>query len=178
MGSTNADFQWTLLGPPEEPISRPHVVQLRLQSPYTSFRRDPCALTVGFTGLFRDYKSSPYSSVNMGGFFRLAGLVPCPDSEADGSPPTVTATYESFPDIRLAAFVTLSNQLQGITFAWDSTFTMQVETSQDLTSWSNVTYVVGNPGTNTWTSSIPLDRIGRYFRLRLYSLEKHPEMVN
>jgi hypothetical protein len=168
---------WSYPGIPFVPMSRPQVVHLSIQSPYTSFRWDPSALTVMFSGVFHDYVSSPVLSMNFVGFLRLAGLVPCPASEADGSPPTTTAVFESAPDINLTGFVTVSNQLRGVQFAWDNTFTMQVQTSRNLTSWSNVAYVVGDSGMNTWTSSIPLDQIGNYFRLRLYSIQKHPEMV-
>jgi hypothetical protein len=81
------------------------------------------------------------------------------------------------PDIALTDFLTISNQTRGVHFSWDSPFTMQVEASRDMSGWSNVAYVIGDAGANTWTSGIPLDQIGDYFRLRLYSMQKHPELV-
>lgn len=171
---------WSYPGTPLVPLPRPQVVHMSFQSPYTSFRTDTQGQSyVTFSGQYRDFICSPYLSVNLVGFLRLSGLlVPCPETEADGSPPTRTAICELVPDIKITGFLVESNCIQGIHFSWDSTFTMGVEASWDGIAWSNVAWVVGDQGANTWRSSRPLEQIGKYFRLLLYSRTKYPEMVH
>jgi len=178
--STNA-IVWSYSGTLTDPVARPQVIHMSFQSPHTAFRRAPNALCVMFSAYpqmdIYPRENGVAPSVNIVGYRYAEGLVPCAQSEADGSPPAMTTTWDIVPDIRMTDFLAVSNQLQGVNFTWNSTFTMGVDASWDMTSWSNVACVIGDAGTNTWTSSVPLDQVGKYFRLRLYSSDKHPEMV-
>jgi hypothetical protein len=116
-------------------------------------------------------------SVNIVGYERFDGLVPCAESEADGSPSAFTESLAVVQDIALTGFLTIGNELRGLSFTWNSAFTMGVQASWDMASWSNAACVIGDAGANTWTSSVPLDQVGKFFRLRLDRSYKCPEMV-
>ena len=180
---TNANaVSWQLTIPPppdypEEPLPRPLTAVLKVQSPYTSFRTSEKGLIVPFMASINDFAFTRFKSINLVGLFKLNGLVPCPPEQSDGSPPTLTTIGEAVPDIELRGFITISNSAYGISYAWDGPATMIVQSSYDGTTWTNIAYTLGNEGMNTWTSAVPLTSVGTLFRLRLYSTQQHPELV-
>jgi hypothetical protein len=154
---------------------RGQTFHLRLQSPNTSVRKGSGTI------MFSAWLQTQYvyeEMFNLAGIMKLDCLVPCADVDADGSPPSMTSSLELRPDIAIDRLLSMSNRLRGVTFSWCWPSTMILESSSNMTSWTNVSYILGDAGSTTWTSSVPLDAVGtRFFRLGLYSTYHHPELI-
>ena len=155
-------------------ISRPQTVSLYLQSPFASYRSE--SGTVSFVASVNDL-ISPYTSANMAGYGPVACLIPCPPGETNGAPPEINCKFEIVPDVHIQQFLFLTNRLHGLSFSWCHNSTMQLQSSSNLINWTNTTYILGYPDTTTWTSSVPMDTLGKYFRLLLISNKHHPELI-
>jgi hypothetical protein len=176
LGGRYVDW-WSLHAPGGPPMSRPQTVTLAVQSPYSAWRRAHWGVQLHFTGTPGDFIYTRFGSGNIGGYANVDGVVPCPAEEADGSAPVFTKTVHIIQDISIDRLLVISNALRGVAFSWDSPSTVILQASHNAINWTNVTYILGDPGCTTWTSSVPLDSLGKCFRLRLHSSEHHPELV-
>lgn len=115
--------------------------------------------------------------VNFAGFAHLNALVPCVPAEADGAPDTYFSEFSLHEDITIKSLVMVSNRVQGLSFAFPLESTVVVQGSSNSLAWTNIAYALGNPGITTWTSSVPIEAFGPFYRILLYSTMHRPEMV-
>lgn len=96
------------------------------------------------------------------GFSVVPCLVPCPPAQSDGSPSNLVASCEYVPDVEIHALTTNT-----LSFSWGTEYTVLIAGSSNLQTWTGITNALGYPGTNTWTSAVPLSTYGRAFRVGL-----------
>jgi len=125
----------------------------------------------------QDQYISPLMTVSWGIVTTISGLIPCAPEEVDESPPSLYASEGITPDIHIDDFLVISNRIFGLSFSWEYESTMIISACDDLKSWTNISYALGNPGQTTWTSSVPLDVYGRYFRIKLFATEQRSELI-
>lgn len=157
-------------------VPRPYNVTFLAQSTNTTFKEGE--LLFAFSVYPQTpFVSSPVFPVNIAGVVDVSGLVPCAPGDEDGSPSSLYSSMGLTPDIKIDDFLVVSNRLTGLLFSWDYESTMIILASDDFQSWTNVSYALGYTGQTTWTSSVPLDVYGKYFRINLFATEHRPELI-
>ena len=166
--NSGASADWWFTGTP--PQARPYPRVFLVQSAYTNY----CASTNGaMLTAFVDPANYFVAGTNVETKFEAAYgaigcLVPCPPAQADGSPATITSTFQLYPDIAINGFLTISNNPCGLTYGWGAgNYTVLVQASPDLQNWTNIAYALGGPPSSTWTSPVPLSVLGSFYRLQL-----------
>lgn len=93
------------------------------------------------------------------------------------APTNLLASFEIIPNLKIDALLVTNSGPDGLTFSWRFNSTVRVEGTSDLLTWPPVAYALGSAPTTTWTSSIPLNNYGNYFRLGLVATEHRPELL-
>jgi hypothetical protein len=57
--------------------------------------------------------------------------------------------------------------VSGVDFLWGYDSTLLLQASTDLTTWTNVAYLWSYPPETIWTTDLPLNDFGQFFRLEL-----------
>lgn len=145
------------------PQPRLNEITFSARSSFTTFKRLPLGLTaVVFIQLAPLMGGEGY-----GGYVRLDCLVPCAPEEADGSPPDLDSRLELIPDVQVADLIVSNGGVYGLTFSWNEPSTVELQGSHDMTHWTPVTRLFGEPPQTTWTTNVPLNSFGDFFRLQL-----------
>jgi hypothetical protein len=145
------------------PQPRLNEITFSARSSFTTFKRQPLGLTaVVFIQLAPLMGGEGY-----GGYVKLDCLVPCPPEEADGSPPDLVSRLELIPDVQVAGLIVTNSAVYGLTFSWNEPSTVELQGSHDMTHWTPVTRLFGDPPQTTWTTNVPLNSFGEFFRLML-----------
>lgn len=160
---------------------RPYSISFFAHSSNTTFKTGKLVV-VGSLVANNNLYSTNYSnyevySPNMVFFTKLKALGPCLPEEADGSATSIYDSMEMIPDLRIDQIEMISNLPYGLTFSWETPCTVQIQASTNLTSWTAITNVLGNPPSTTWTSPAPLWTYGNYFKLRLMATEHRPDLM-
>lgn len=106
-------------------------------------------------------------SGNIVGYANIPCLIPCPPEQADGSPTNFVYTLKLLPDISINQLIQTNGQIFGVDFTWDSASTFLLQSSADMSLWTNVAYIWSNPPDTVWTTNAPLNAYGQYFRLEM-----------
>lgn len=100
-------------------------------------------------------------------YAKINALVPCAEEDADDASGTLSYTVKLIPDVELQDILFTNDTAWGISYHWSSPNTMLVQASDDMQSWTNVAYVLGDSGTNVWYHESPLSDYGSFYRLQL-----------
>lgn len=176
--NTSTDASWSyqdMTNGVAAPLPHPQTVLFEAHSTSAAFRRG--VALVGFIFAHQDDLVSKSVPVTLAGFARMAALVPCAAGDADGSPDTLSSAFAFHDDITVQNLVTLSNHVYGLSFDFPLESTVVVQGSPDIKNWTNISYALGNPGVTTWTSAVPIEAKGPFFRVLLFSTMHRPEMV-
>lgn len=157
--------------------SRPYSVSFTARSTNTTFKSKPLALLSGGSLVPQDHLVSSYLAENMVYISRLTALVPCPPPEADGSSTSLYDSIEMVEDVRIDRVYMVSNEPFGLVFSWPTSCTVQIQAGTNFSAWTSVTNVLGYAPSTTWTSPVPLDMYGDYFRIRLLATEHRPDLL-
>ncbi len=144
----------------------PYDVVFDVRSPYTSFKQATGTLLMSLTvfDLDSSFVNSGIFSVNIVGYWNFHTLVPCTPEAADGSPATVSDEI-TFPDIQITELLRNSDGIYGVTFDQGDHGTYVLQGSTNLSTWTGISYIYGQPGVTTWTTNFDLSTIASYFRL-------------
>jgi hypothetical protein len=145
---------------------RPYEVVFSARSSERHFKRE--SGTIGISLVFAaPFCAPPFCEPEVSGFFSLPCLVPCPADQADGSATNLLSTIELVPDVRIDKLILHDGAVLGLTYSWVQLSTVRLEGSRDLVGWTNIAYIWGSPPSTTWTTNIPLNEFGIFFRLAL-----------
>jgi hypothetical protein len=116
--------------------------------------------------------------MNIVGIANVPAVVPCPPDEADSSPTNHLERFAvlNIPDVKISGLVRDGARIRGITFEYPEASTLQLQATRDFQTWTPVTFLYGDPGTTTWTST-PLNNYGDFYRL-LLAAEGHTTFTN
>jgi len=124
--------------------------------------------TNAFVSLFGLSVADVYSFLNgAAGYARMPCLIPCSPEEADGSSPIFVSRVEMIRDIKIDQLIRTNDHVYGLTFSWNEPSTVQLEATHNLTNWTAVARFFGSPPSTTWTTNMPLEDHGKFFRLSL-----------
>lgn len=163
---TNYFFQgnWTGIMYDQSSLQpRINEINFSVQSGSTFFRRE----SLGFTAIVGIQVAPILGGDWFGGYVRLDCLVPCAPQDADGSPPDLVSELELIPDVKIDGLIVTNGAVYGLTFSWAAPSTVELQGSHDLTNWTSVAQLFGSPPQTTWTTNVPLNSFGDFFRLRL-----------
>jgi hypothetical protein len=157
--------------------ARPYDVTFLVRSSETSYRLGTNGVWDGSSLVIYAYLSGENPLLNQGGgtvySVSLAGildlpcLVPCSPSESDGSPTNYTTTIKLLPDVSIQHLIQSDGVAQGVDFLWDYESTFLLQASADLKTWTNVAYVWSDPPETMWTTNVPLNNFGSFYRVEL-----------
>lgn len=113
-------------------------------------------------------------SANMFGYVYLPCLNPCSSSMADGSPPDLTSAISIIDhDMTLDNLIVTNGQVMGVVFSAGFKSTVLLEGSMDSVNWTNIAYLWGDAGRTTWSTNVPLNDFGNFFRVELVAMDEH-----
>ena len=168
---SNGVANWS--GPDNYP-SRPYELTYLVRSSETSYR---LALNTNYDGaivLFSLFLSEDCPGVadgivsaNLVGYAQLPCLVPCSPEEADGSPTNYVYDLKFLPDIAINRLIQTNGDIYGVDFTWESDSTFVLQGTADLSNWTNITYLWSYPPETVWTTNVPLNTRGLFFRVAL-----------
>jgi hypothetical protein len=148
--------------------SRPYSASFQFRSPQSTFKRATVTLLFSLAIVEGWGEAGPIVSANAVGYWNADALVPCPPDEADGSGTNLLVSLPSeLPDPVMAQLLHKGERMIGIAYDYPTLNTMRLEGSRDLKAWTNITYIFGDAGRTTWTSSGPLEDLGNFFRVSL-----------
>jgi len=167
-GNTQSDWF-----PSQDPPERPYENTFLMRSSETSYR----LATNSFDGaavlmsLYPVEWLFPYPSgivsANLVGYACVPCLVPCGPDEADGSPATFSYALKLLPDVAIQRLIQTNGVVQGLDFTWGYASTFLLQASMEATTWTNVCYLWSSPPETVWTTNLPLNSFGQFFRLEL-----------
>ncbi len=156
------DGKWTgIMFDETVPQPRINEISFSVQSSSTHFRRSNYGFRTSIYLQFVDF----YLRGGIGGYVNLACLVPCAPEEADGSPDVMISRVEMLPDVTIDQLILTNGNVHGLIFSWDEESTVELQATHNLTLWTTVARLWGNPPQTTWTTNLPLNSFGKYFRL-------------
>lgn len=94
-------------------------------------------------------------------------LVPCSPAEADGSPTNFVYDLKLLPDITINQLIQTNGEIYGVDFTWTNSSTFVLQGTPDLSNWTNIAYLWSYPPETVWTTNVPLNAYGSFFRLAL-----------
>jgi hypothetical protein len=160
---------WEPIGPvlPGSQV-RPYERTFLVRSLSRHFRQQVSALitmSFGTVGGYHGYATS----INIVGYVNINALVPCPESEADGSPTNLLTKVSiiNLPDVEILSLVRNGAATHGVTFRYDEASTLRLDGTADFRSWNKIAYLYCDAGVTTWTTNQPLDTFGNFYRLLL-----------
>jgi hypothetical protein len=145
------------------PQSRLNEIDFSVRSSSTSFRR----LSLGFDAIVGIQLAPVLGGEWFGGYVNLDCLVPCAPEDADGSSPDLVSQLELVPDVKVDGLLLTNGGVYGLTFSWAEPSTVELQGSHDLAHWTPVARLFGDPPQTTWTTNVPLNSFGKFFRLML-----------
>lgn len=156
-------------------VQKPYTARFLARSSNTSYMTSTQGITVlGHLATYPNLVSSSNEAlgVNIAYYTRMSVLVPCRPDQADDSPTTLRSYREIVPKVVIDDFVMASNRIHGLVFAWGWPCIVRVEACDDIagTNWTHVTNIVTYEASTTWTSSVPLDVYGKFYRLLIVNV--------
>lgn len=145
------------------PQPRINEISFSVRSSSTHFRRANYGFNTSILLEFVDF----YLGGGIGGYVNLECLVPCAPEEADGSPAAIVSRREIIPDVTIDQLILTNGAVHGVSFSWSEPSTVELQGSHDLVNWTSVARFFGNPPQTTWTTNVPLNSFGAFFRLSL-----------
>ena len=145
------------------PQPRINEIDFSVRSGSIFYRRQ----TFGFSAVVFLQLAPILGGDTFGGYVNLDCLVPCAPEQADGSPPDLVSGLELLPDVKIDGLLVTNGNVYGLTFSWAESSTVELQGSHDLTQWTPITWLFGDPPQTTWTTNVPLNSFGEFFRLRL-----------
>lgn len=156
----------------------PYERVFRARSQHLSFRQKANGALFTMTFAFIGGYHNELTSGNIVGFANVNALVPCAPDEGDNSPTNVLTRFSvGLPDVAITELVRSGNDIMGIRFNYTERSTLLLQASGDFTNWNSVAFIHGNPGVTTWTSGMPLNEYGSFFRLYMVA-EGHLMQTN
>lgn len=160
---------WNIIGtapPGSQP--RPYERTFLARSSFRHFKQHVGALITMSFGTVGGYHGHA-TSMNIVGFVNLNTLVPCPESEADGSATNLLTkvTLINLPDVEILSLVRNAGATYGVTFHYGEASTLRLDGTADFHSWNKIAYLYCGAGVTTWTTNQPLDTFGPFYRLAL-----------
>lgn len=160
---------WEPIGPvlPGSQV-RPYERTFLVRSSSRHFKQQVGALITMSFGTVGGYHGQA-TSMNIVGFVNINALVPCPESEADGSPTNLLTKVSiiNLPDVEILSLVRNGAATHGVTFRYGEASTLRLDGTADFRSWNKIVYLYGGAGDTTWTTNQSLDTFGNYYRLLL-----------
>jgi hypothetical protein len=160
---------WSIVGtglPGSQP--RPYERTFLARSSFRHFKRQVGALITISFGTVGGYHGHA-TSVNVVGYVTVNALVPCPESEADGSTTNLLTkvTIVNLPDVEILRLVRNAGATHGVTFRYGEASTLRLDGTADFHSWNKIAYLYSAAGITTWSTNQPLDTLGPFYRLTL-----------
>jgi hypothetical protein len=145
---------WEPIGPvlPGSQV-RPYERTFLARSSSRHFKQQVGALITMSFGTVGGYHGHA-TSMNIVGFVNINALVPCPESEADGSPTNLLTKVSiiNLPDVEILSLVRNGAATHGVTFRYGEASTLRLDGTADFRSWN---------------TNQPLDTFGNFYRLQL-----------
>jgi hypothetical protein len=165
---TNGFSSWSFTNNYNYP-PRPYSETFLLRSSETSYRLGPATNFIGgLAGLtIEESGYAPEPGQSYGGFAQVACLQPCPPEEADGSPTNYIFVLKLLPDIIINQLIQTNGEIYGVDFTWDSGSTFELQGTPDLNHWTNIAYLWSYPPETVWTTNVPLNTCGPFYRVAL-----------
>lgn len=165
---TNGYSSWTWTNNNINPV-RPYTETFLLRSSETSYRLGPATnYAGGLVGLsIVESSYGPDPGQGFGGFAQVACLRPCPPEEADGSPTNYTFGLKLLPDIIINQLIQTNGEVYGVDFTWPGQSTFVLQGTADLNNWTNITYLWSYSPETVWTTNVPLNTYGPFYRVVL-----------
>ena len=149
--------------------SRPYSETFLIRSSETSYRLGEATNYAGgvvvLNGEFASY--TPDLGSGIGGIAQVACLIPCRPEEADGSPTNYFYVLKLLLDVTINQLIQTNGNIYGVDFTWDYDSTFVLQGSTDLNNWTNITYIWSYPPETVWTTNMPLNDYGQFFRVEL-----------
>lgn len=164
-GPSQVGWRWDGTAPKEFQ----HLVSAQSSSAHATIRANAYVM---FAAVIAAWTTPGYVSKNIVGYARMPVLEPTDDPAAGVTNTVLASTMVIVPDPKITGWTPYT-----ISYEWGANATMLIQASGDLKAWSNVAYSLSYPGTNTWTSSVPLDVWGKHFRVVLVSGRHQTNLV-
>ncbi|HRI15259.1 MAG TPA: hypothetical protein PLX89_19880 [Verrucomicrobiota bacterium] len=152
-----------------EPV--PYRCTFRVKSAYETYRRTTMTIVVALHfqpwALPEGFPNSDETPPRAVGYAKLMGIIPCSESEADGTPPEYVASLSASFDLKMERVLFSDNEPIGIQFRAAPGLRVSIEASDDLKEWVTVGTQISVEGLNTWKPSYPLSGVGHFFRIAL-----------
>jgi len=160
---------WNIIGtapPGSQP--RPYERTFLARSSFRHFKQQVSTVIAMSFGTVGGYHGH-VTSMNIVGFVTVNALVPCPESEADGSATNLLSkvTIINLPDVEILSLVRNAGATYGVTFSYGEASTLRLDGTADFHSWNKIAYLYCGAGVTTWTTNQPLDGFGPFYRLAL-----------
>lgn len=156
--------------------ARPYSETFLVQSSYTSYRLGSATnmdgavvlLSLELSGFYPGIAEGTISQ-NIVGYANLPCLIPCSPEAADGSPTNLVFNLKLVPDVEINELIQTNGEFYGVDFDWASSATFLLQGSPNLSAWTNIAYIWGDPPETVWTTNTPLNPDGQFFRIELVS---------
>ncbi|HQQ92036.1 MAG TPA: hypothetical protein PLU38_09245, partial [Kiritimatiellia bacterium] len=154
---------------PVSHVPRPVSYDFGFQSVFTTHRVDVYGSTVAGSLTPSSLIGGRILMPDMVYYYSLSALVPCPASEADGSPPVHSKTFEMFSSLKIEAFYSKNRRPHGLKVRYNcSDYIAAVKARRTLSDeWTEVARFTGTSELTTWIADQPLAAYGNFFCVAL-----------